>query len=55
MKKSKQTSDIFYNFAKNKLFKLNRSLTGKGTQETLRHKKKIPKLKIYKIKPKQNI
>ena len=56
MKKSKQTSDIFYNFAKNKLFKLNRSLTGKGTQETLRLiKKKIPKLKIYKIKSKTKI
>ena len=40
MKKSKHTSDIFYNFAKNKLFKLNRSLTGKGTQETLRLIKK---------------
>ena len=41
----------FYNFAKNDLFKLTRSLTGKGTKETLiKIKKKFPKLKIYKVR-----
>ena len=41
----------FYDFAKNDLFKLTRSLTGKGTKETLiKIKKKFPKLKIYKVR-----
>ena len=41
----------FYNYAKNDLFKLTRSLTGKGTKETLiKIKKKFPKLKIYKVR-----
>ena len=41
----------FYNFAKNDLFKLTRSLTGKGTKETLiKIKKKFPKFKIYKVR-----
>ncbi len=41
----------FYNFAKNDLFKLTRSLTGRGTKETLiKIKKKFPKLKIYKVR-----
>ena len=41
----------FYDFAKNDLFKLTRSLTGKGTKDTLiKIKKKFPKLKIYKVR-----
>ena len=41
----------FYDFAKNDLFKLTRSLTGKGTKKKLiKIKKKFPKLKIYKVR-----
>ena len=41
----------FYNFASNNLFKINRSITGKGTFETLLNiKKKFPQLKIKKVK-----
>ena len=40
-----------YNFAANKLFPLNRSITGRGTLQTLKYIKDIfPKLKINKIK-----
>ena len=40
-----------YNFAKNELFRLNRSITGKDTFKTLSLiKKKIPNLKIKKFK-----
>ena len=43
-KKNNHISDKYYDFAKNKLFKLNRSLTGAGTKKTLRLiKKKISK------------
>ena len=41
----------FFNFAKNDLFKLPRSLTGQGTKDTLiKIKKKFPRFKIYKVK-----
>ena len=41
----------FYNFASNNLFKINRSITGRGTLETLlKIKKKFPQLKIKKVK-----
>ncbi len=41
----------FYNLAKNKLFKINRSITGNGVKETLNIiKQEIPRLKIKKIK-----
>ena len=40
-----------YLFGKNKLFKINRSITGKGTRLTLKLIKKIiPKLKISNFK-----
>lgn len=40
----------FYNFAKNTLYPINRSITGEGTKRTLKLiKTKIPKLKIKKI------
>ena len=40
-----------YNFAKNELFRLNRSITGKDTFKTLSLiNKKIPNLKIKKFK-----
>ena len=40
----------FYNFAKNTLYPINRSITGEGTKRTLRLIKiKIPQLKIKKI------
>jgi len=40
-----------YNFAAKKLFSLNRSITGNGTLQTLKHiKSNFPKLKINKIK-----
>ena len=41
----------YYNIAKNRLFLLNRSLTGQGVSKTLKIiKKEFPKLKIKKIK-----
>lgn len=41
----------YLNLAKKKLFSLCRSITGKGTEETLKLiKKEFPKLKIFKIK-----
>ena len=44
-------SNKYYRFAKEDLFKLPRSLTGKGTEKTLiKIKKKFPNLKINKIK-----
>jgi aminopeptidase-like protein len=56
MKKNNQISDIYYDFAKNKLFRLNRSLTGDGTKKTLRLiKKKFPSFKINKIKSKTKV
>ena len=43
--------NYFYNLAKNRLYPLNRSLTGKGTKSTLKIiKKEFPELKIRKIK-----
>ena len=40
-----------YNFTKNKLFPLNRSLTGKGTETTLRLiQKNIAKIQIKRLK-----
>jgi len=40
-----------YQFGKNKLFKINRSITGKGTRLTLNLiKEKLPKLQISNIK-----
>ena len=50
MSKKNYLSDKYYNLAKNKLYKLNRSLTGSGTKKTLRYiKKEFSKLKIIKI------
>ena len=47
MKKNNHFSDKYFDFAKNKLFKLNRSLTGAGTKKTLRLiKKNFPIFKI---------
>ena len=44
-------SNKYYNFAKNELFPICRSITGKGTEQTLKKIQKFfPKLKIYKIK-----
>ena len=44
-------SDKYYNFAKYDLFKICRSITGKGTEKTLRKiKDYFPKLKIRKVK-----
>ena len=44
-------SDKYYNFAKYDLFKICRSITGKGTEKTLRKiKDHFPKLKIRKVK-----
>ena len=41
----------FYFLGKNKLFKLNRSITGSGTKQTLKIiKKKFPDLKIISVK-----
>ena len=41
----------YYNLAKNKLFPINRSITGNGLRRTLKIiKKEFPKLKIYKVK-----
>ena len=41
----------FYNLAKYRLFKINRSLTGKGIKETLRIiKNRFPKFKIINVK-----
>jgi aminopeptidase-like protein len=43
--------DEYYNLAKKILFPINRSITGKGIKKSLEIiKKKIPNLKIYKIK-----
>ena len=43
----KKISNYFYEIAKNKLFKLNRSLTGKDTYKTIQIiKREIHKLKI---------
>ena len=40
----------FYNLAKNRLFTINRSITGKGIRKTLYLiKKEFPDLKIYKV------
>jgi len=40
----------YYNLAKNTLFTINRSITGKGIRKTLYLiKKEFPKLKIYKV------
>ena len=45
------TINKYYNFAKNYLFPLNRSITGQGTKDTLKLiKKKFPKLKIKYFK-----
>ena len=56
MKKNKYISDKFYDFAKAKLFKLNRSLTGEGTKKTLRLiKKNFPNFKIYKVRSKTKV
>lgn len=47
----KKISDYFYEIAKNKLFKLNRSLTGKDTYKTIQIiKKEFPKLQIKSFK-----
>ena len=47
----KKISNYFYEIAKNKLFKLNRSLTGKDTYKTIQIiKREIPKLKIKTFK-----
>ena len=44
-------SNKYYNFAKNELFPICRSITGKGTEQTLKKIQKFfPKLKIHKIK-----
>ena len=44
-------SNKYYNFAKNELFPICRSITGKGTELTLKKiQKYFQKLKIYKIK-----
>ena len=44
-------SDKYYDFAKNELFPMCRSITGKGTEQTLKKIKKFfPKLKIHKVK-----
>ena len=44
-------SNKYYNFAKNELFPICRSITGKGTEQTLKKIQRFfPKLKIYKIK-----
>jgi aminopeptidase-like protein len=44
-------SDKYYNLAKKKLFKINRSITGKGTQKTLEIIKNcFPNLKIKRLK-----
>ncbi len=44
-------SDKYYDFAKNELFPICRSITGKGTEQTLKKIKKFfPKLKIHKVK-----
>lgn len=46
----------FYNIAKNRLFKLNRSITGKDLRLTLRIiKNEIPELKIKKITSGQKV
>ncbi len=56
MKKNNYFSDKYFDFAKNKLFKLNRSLTGAGTKKTLRLiKKNFPILKINKVKSKTKV
>mgnify|MGYP001184498851 CR=1 FL=1 len=45
------SSNKYYNFAKNELFSICRSITGKGTEQTLKKIKKFfPKLKIHKVK-----
>ena len=50
MSKKNYLSDKYYNLAKNKFYKLNRSLTGSGTKKTLRYiKNQFSKLKIIKI------
>ena len=44
-------SNKYYNFAKKELFPICRSITGKGTEQTLKKIQRFfPKLKIYKIK-----
>ena len=40
MKKNNYFSDKYFDFAKNKLFKLNRSLTGAGTKKDIKINKK---------------
>ena len=50
------TSNKYYNFARDKLFKLPRSLTGKGTKDTLIHiKRMFPKLKIHKVRSRTKV
>jgi len=45
-----------YSLAKSKIFLLNRSITGSGTKNTLKLiKKKLPNLKIIKVKSKKNV
>ena len=45
------TTKYYFKLAKEKLFKLNRSITGNGTLNTLKIiKKEFPGLKIKKIK-----
>lgn len=44
-------SNKYYDFAKNELFSICRSITGKGAEQTLKKIKKFfPKLKIHKVK-----
>ena len=46
----------FYKLAKNKLFTINRSITGKGIRKTLYLiKKEFPALKIYNISSKTKV
>ena len=46
----------YYNLAKNSLFKINRSITGRGLRKTLHTiKKEFPELKIYKIPSGTNV
>ena len=48
--------DKYYNLAKKILFPINRSITGKGTKESLEIiKKQIPGFKIYKIKSRTKV
>jgi aminopeptidase-like protein len=48
--------DEYYNLAKKILFPINRSITGKGTKESLEIiKKQIPGFKIYKIKSRTKV